>query len=252
MVELDLSSALGARFGNTDALAVMIANELIWTQPSAGVTFPATSNDVTQLGTGASNNLVFTVPTNVANGDVLVAFVMDRTGLTPPSGWTQQTKFATLGTFGIWTKAVPDKTLLTSTYTWTGASSGRGGGVMFRVVGANATTPVAQIGAISAAGLNQGDATHFSSSVPLSLAGITSGDATIAFVGSFYVSNPPPPTTMVPGFTELNAYANANAGGALAFGVYTDTARSSGDLTCDTWTSTAQNGSGILISFNKA
>ncbi|WP_329521148.1 hypothetical protein [Spirillospora sp. NBC_01491] len=87
-------------------------------------------------------------PANVVDGDLLVAVLNHANGSgtwsTVPSGWTSGTTFNTGRTGGVWYKAIPSAAAEPATsYTWaaTGAGSGRLGGLVLRVTGADLAAP---------------------------------------------------------------------------------------------------------------
>lgn len=97
-------------------------------------------------------------PTNVANGDILVAAIWARSNTAPytaVTGWTEVAPSGTeaaVGTSGVlryYTHPVTDATTEPATYTWSGggAASSRVTGILFRVTGALSSGALDVVGA---------------------------------------------------------------------------------------------------------
>lgn len=116
------------------------------------------AGNVTTATVGAGSSVTVAKPSNLTDGDLLVAVVNHHVGngtwSTVPSGWTAVTTFATGRTAGVWIKAVPSAAAETApNYTWatTGTGSGRMGGLIVRVTGADLGAPVDAVGTWQAA-----------------------------------------------------------------------------------------------------
>jgi hypothetical protein len=99
--------------------------------------------------------VVLSKPTNTADGDTLVAVVMNRTSasgaITPPTGWTQVAINTTNDTYGVYALPVPTASAVTATsWTWTfGGAATRCAGLLFRVTGSNTSSPVDSTGSLA-------------------------------------------------------------------------------------------------------
>jgi len=117
------------------------------------VTFHTDTNDITRttVTDGTSNTtLTINVPSNVVNGNLMIAVLhcnaaLNPNSITPPEGWTQiVSNFSANGNFAVhtwigWRIASSEP----SSYAWTIGGDGRDDhGWMFRVTGHDATTPI--------------------------------------------------------------------------------------------------------------
>jgi hypothetical protein len=100
------------------------------------------------VGASTSGGVTIAKPANVADGDLLVAVVNHANSggsySTVPSGWTAGTTHNTNRTSGVWYKAVPSAAAETATdYTWatSDTGSGRMGGLIVRITGADLDDP---------------------------------------------------------------------------------------------------------------
>lgn len=124
------------------------------------IAFQYGANDLTTFAP-ATNGTIITLakPTNIADGDLLVAEVTFQNAngtpsITPPAGWTRlgpAVSVTPLRPSGIYVLPVPSAAAVAATsWDWsTNVSTGRRRGMMFRVTGADLTTPQDSYGAWS-------------------------------------------------------------------------------------------------------
>jgi len=109
------------------------------------------SGDYATSSIGAGTSITVAKPTNTADGDLLVAYIYSQassgtTFTTIPSGWTLRYGL-TIRKGGVYTKSISSAAAETATsYTWSGASTGRVIGTIFRVTGADLTNPIDVLG----------------------------------------------------------------------------------------------------------
>lgn len=112
------------------------------------------AGNLTTGATTAGLNVVVAKPANTVVGDLLVASVRYHNNsqtITPPAGWTSVFSFNTNWTHHVFVKPITAAEAATD-YTFTVPSgSARWAGVIFRVTGANLTSPAAVVGTYSAA-----------------------------------------------------------------------------------------------------
>lgn len=121
---------------------------------------PNGAGNVTTAVVGSGSSVTVAKPSNIADGDFLIAIVSfsnsSGTWTTVPAGWTSPPggTFTSNRTSGIWGKPIPSAAAETATdYTWaaTGAGSSRGGALIARVTGADLDDPWDAIGTWQAA-----------------------------------------------------------------------------------------------------
>jgi hypothetical protein len=214
-----------------------------------GLAFPSTTNDVT-LASGASSTMTMAPPVNTANGDLLIAWIIDRSTVTgSPAGWTQDASWSTNGVFTVWHLPVPTASSLPSSWGWNVGS--RNAGIIFRVTGTNLTTPVSSVGLSSAAGADSSGAAVYTASLPLQISGVTMTGGGVAFVGCFW-EGAATPSDHVPGFTQIAAQPTGGGRGGLSV-FATTTSGATGTVVCtNDWTSGSDGEDGILMSINTA
>lgn len=106
------------------------------------------AGNVTTANNGAASSITVNKPANTADGDLLVAFVYFRNSagtITTPAGWTALGPANTVDeTFVAYYKPIPTASAeAATTYVFSSsAGSSRTVGVIFRVTGANLTTPL--------------------------------------------------------------------------------------------------------------
>ncbi|WP_433329941.1 alkaline phosphatase D family protein [Spirillospora sp. CA-294931] len=177
--------------------------------------------------TAASATIVVPKPSNVADGDVLVAIVNHSiTGATfdtVPAGWTQAALYNTVRATGIWTKPIPSAAAETATdYTWhaTGGS-GRIGGLILRVTGADGTNPVDAVGA--------GVGTGTSSIVAPQVTAVDDEALLIAAYSSYIASATPTTITKPAPMTNVGGWStNGGASSSTTFLACHETLAASG------------------------
>lgn len=114
------------------------------------------AGNLTTYSNGADNDVILSKPTNVANGDWLLAFVYMRnasgTITTPGAEWIVQGVVNTANeTFAAYAKHIPSAAAETATtYTFTSsAGSSRAAGILCRVTGADQSTFLHAYGALA-------------------------------------------------------------------------------------------------------
>jgi hypothetical protein len=213
------------------------------------ITFPATGNDQS-IVTG-TNPAVPAPPVNTADGDLLVAWVISRTGITSaPAAWgSPLVSFTTNGTFAAYALAVPTASALPGSWSWTLAST-RNDVIIQRVPGTNLAVPPTA-GGTSGAGTDQGNGTTYSGNLPMQLPGVTAPDAWMALVGSFFIGDGNGPSSdLVPGATLLATATTTTAGpGRSSSGIYGAVASgATGTITCaNDWPGSPTGQDGILV-----
>jgi hypothetical protein len=214
------------------------------------ISFPATSGD--HSVTAEANPLVIAPPANVANGDLLVAWVIARTGISSaPGSWTALQSFTTNGTFAAYSLKVPTASALPANWTWTPASA-RASVIIQRVTGTDLTASVT-VGGTCGAGTDAGFGTTYSSFLPMQLPGITPPDAWAACVGTFFTGDANTPSAdLVPGGTLLATATTTSAGaGRSSSGIYGAVAAGpTGTIVCaNDWPGAPGGQDGILLGF---
>lgn len=106
---------------------------------------PVTASNATTVTDVTGTTLTITKPSGVASGDLLVAFVhvSGSPTLTPPSGWTlidSVTNAFGVGTLYAFRFMAGGSEPASYSWTWTGSQYSCGG--IYRVTGADATTPI--------------------------------------------------------------------------------------------------------------
>lgn len=191
-------------------------------------------------------------PANTADGDVLIAAVIDRNsgGITPPGTWT-----TLISAFGgsngdgiIQYLPVPSAASLPSTWTWAGTSP-RFDVIIFRVTGMNVSSPVFEAGTPVTAGSDGPGA------LPMVLPGITAGGGAMAMIFSFFTDQAIS-ADFVPGFSLLATSTTPSAGpGRSSLGVFSAliTGPTGNITTANDWPGGGVNGQdGVLIGFQAA
>lgn len=116
---------------------------------------PTGAGNVTTAVNGAANTVSISKPSNVADGDLLVAFVSFRNSggtITTPAGWTALNPVNTTNeTFSAYYKTVPTASAETAvTYAFSSsAGSSRAAGTIFRLTGADLTSVQQVAGALA-------------------------------------------------------------------------------------------------------
>lgn len=108
---------------------------------------PTTTSDYSVADNAAASSITANKPANVANGDLFVAFLYYRNSgstITPPTGWSLADSNTTGQTEAVYYKAIPTASAETATsYTWSfTGGSGRIAVILFRVTGANLSSPL--------------------------------------------------------------------------------------------------------------
>jgi hypothetical protein len=149
---------------------------------------PTGSANVTSYVSSSATSCVLDKPTNLVNGDVLVAAVWARSNTagytTIPTGWTESIPtggdITGPGIMRFYRKVITNAGAEPANYTWSGGVAGRVTGILFRVTGANTASPLDATGAEATA---VGDASSASVSLPTLSASVT-GDLLIAMTGA--------------------------------------------------------------------
>jgi hypothetical protein len=116
------------------------------------------AGDLTSATVSNSSTLIGSKPGNTEDGDTLWAVVFTRnssaTWSTIPDAWATAGGASTSGTFGIFSKYIPNASIETETdYTWVSSAGGaRGCVVIFRSTGTSGTSPLDAIGAAVTSG----------------------------------------------------------------------------------------------------
>jgi hypothetical protein len=108
------------------------------------VAFQTGVGDTSSATNPSATSLTISKPSNVADGDLLLAVVISNTAtgtVTTPSGWTAIAASTSVRRGGIYYKAVPTASAETPTsYTWSGFGAGRMVGTIGRVTGVDLGT----------------------------------------------------------------------------------------------------------------
>lgn len=218
------------------------------------VSFPVTASD--QSISAGVNPAVLAPPVNTADGDLLIAWVIARTGITSaPAAWgSPLVSFTTNGTFAAYALAVPTASALPANWTWTLAST-RNDVIITRVPGTNLSVPPTA-GGTCGAGTDQGNGTTYSGALPMQLPGVTAAGGWMACVGSFFIGDGSGPSTdLVPGGTLLATATTTTAGpGRSSSGIYGAVATgATGTIVClNDWPGSPTGQDGVLLALTAA
>lgn len=206
------------------------------------------AGNVATASTNSGTSLVFTKPSNIADGDLLVCMVYFRNGGSAgsaPAGWYSSARSElTLATHMVWFKNITSAAGEAATYTFTTPNgSNRAAGVMFRVTGAKASTSEHSVGTVQ----TTADPGSLSGTAPA----LTTTMNDCLVVGTFVAGNATTtPSSITPptGMTEVGE-ATAQPGSSSdveACAVALATAGSSGAKQA-TWTPASTSMSAFLV-----
>lgn len=116
---------------------------------------PAVQGTATTTAAANNANIVINKPSGLADGEVLVAIVATgatSTGFSGPVGWTEHVDHSAVGSYGmaIYTKIITNAAGEAATYSFAQANGAQNQcGGMFRISGADNTTPVRVVGTVT-------------------------------------------------------------------------------------------------------
>lgn len=186
----------------------------------------------------SASSVAVSVPTGVVAGELLIAHVQTGSGagsIATPTGWTL-IKTGTDGTDAVgWVGYRVATGSEPASYTWTlGAANGTQEGAMFRLSGADTTTPV-RTSAISTTGTG-------ASATPPSLTGVTATDMMLEFWSGGDSGGATQTAPTMPGAPWTTLYTKANGSKATA-GSY-----ATGNQSAPTLTGSSSNLTWVQIS----
>jgi hypothetical protein len=163
----------------------------------------AAGDFTTSISTGSAS-AVLNKPANVADGDLLVAFIYNQTSggtVTPPAGWALlSADFSSPRTCGWYYKPIPSAAAETATsYTFTFSVSARNVNVLFRVTGADLTNPVDVVSSTQAT---------YSSASATAASITTTRDGSLVLCGTFINDS----TAQTGTFTQPSGYTDIYQG----------------------------------------
>lgn len=215
------------------------------------VAVPTTASDFTVATSGSASSITGNKPANVADGDLLVAWVTYRnsgTTFTPPSGWSLATSQTTGQSEAVYYKPIPSAAAETATtYAWSFTGGvGRVGVIIFRVTGANLSSP------IDATGTWESGPT--SSMVLPAVTAVAANAMLLAFGLALTSTTSHPVFTAPSGMTTLTQtqWDNGSASSSVWVGFKTLTATGSTGTETATLSPNASSGNGVMLTIAPA
>jgi hypothetical protein len=195
------------------------------------LSFPSTASDFSAAVAAGSGPFTVTLnkPANTADGDVLVAVLIARSDVpgipSPSASWTSLISTTSAananGSCAVYYLPVPTASAAAASWAWSFATNARAQGILFRVVGANTSSPINQAGGFVTGGTDFGNNSPANPTVAPTISN-TSGY--MLFYGSFWTETAPTGVTTTPSMTLLATGTTPSAGvGRSALGIWTST-----------------------------